>query len=270
MRIFGIDFTSAPRKAKPITCAVADLTEHELRIAEIEHWPSFAPFDAILKDSGSWVAGIDLPLGQPRRLVEALNWPTTWEGYVNHVGTMSKTDFVQTIVEYSARQPAGDKHHRRSTDTLAQACSPMMMYGVPVGKMFYEGATRIASANVSVLPCRPLPAPRTIAECYPAILVRMITDAPYKRDEKQCDPNRAAARQSIMDTCRSEWLFEHWQLKLNLSNELAKQIVNENSADSLDAMLCAIQVAAGVQRGSKLGIPDSVDALEGWILHTPE
>ena len=85
MRIFGIDFTSAPRKAKPITCAVADLIEHELRIAEIERWPSFAPFDAILKDPGSWVAGIDLPLGQPRRLVEALNWPTTWEGYVNHI-----------------------------------------------------------------------------------------------------------------------------------------------------------------------------------------
>lgn len=49
-----------------------------------------------------------------------------------------KSEFVERVALYSRLQPAGDKHHFRATDRLAGTCSPMVLYGVPVSRMFYQ------------------------------------------------------------------------------------------------------------------------------------
>jgi hypothetical protein len=86
MRVFGIDFTSAPRAAKPITCAVCTLDNDHLVVDELRAWADFDRFESFLSETEPSITGIDLPFGQPRRFVQALGWPTVWEEYVKIVG----------------------------------------------------------------------------------------------------------------------------------------------------------------------------------------
>lgn len=51
-RIFGIDFTSAPRRAKPITIASARLAAGRLRVERILLAPAFDDFEAFLATPG--------------------------------------------------------------------------------------------------------------------------------------------------------------------------------------------------------------------------
>jgi hypothetical protein len=100
---------------------------------------------------GTWVAGMDFPFGQPRRLIENIGWPRTWTGYVRHVSTITKPEFVETLAKYRAGREKGDKQHLRQTDELANSRSPMMLYGVPVGKMFFEGAYCLLDAGCTII-----------------------------------------------------------------------------------------------------------------------
>lgn len=269
MRIYGIDFTSAPRVSKPITCAVGTIAGQRLVIDRIETWPCFEPFETMLDSADCWIAGVDLPLGLPRRLIDALAWPRDWNACLKHVASMSKQEFVQTILDYSARQPPGEKHHLRRTDKLAKACSPMMMFGVPVGKMFYEGATRIAKSTASVLPCRPSENAGIVVECYPALLTRRLANQPYKGGQHDKDRARRAQRRQILKTLRSSWLEQEKGIKLYLKSGLAAKLTNDPKGDRLDAVACAIQVASAWHADRALGIPTDVDRLEGWIIDTP-
>ena len=268
MRVFGIDFTSAPRAAKPITCAVCTLHNDQLVIDELRAWTNFDQFESFLSETESSLTGIDLPLGQPRRLVQALGWPTVWEEYVKLVGAMSKQDFVATIKSYCNQQPAGDKHHLRQTDELAKACSPMMLYGVPVGKMFFEGAPRIGAAGVSVLPCRPNESSRIVVEAYPALVARrLIGRDTYKNDSKDTRPRQSANRRRIINSLR--FPLESDCITVSIENRLKEQLISDHTGDSLDAVLSAIQVAtARARRGVGLGIPGNADPVEGWIVGT--
>ena len=46
MRIYGIDFTSRPRRGKPITCAACKLRDGRLAVDELLLWSDFAEFEA--------------------------------------------------------------------------------------------------------------------------------------------------------------------------------------------------------------------------------
>jgi hypothetical protein len=71
--------------------------------------------------------------------------------------------------------------HMRTTDVLAGQRSPMMLYRVPVGKKFFEGAIRLLRANVSILPCHPTTDSRMVVESYPALVAdRFIGKQSYK------------------------------------------------------------------------------------------
>ena len=59
MRIYGIDFTGAPRAAKPITLAAALLKKNVLRV---ERLPTFAGFEALLASPGTLGRGLRLSL----------------------------------------------------------------------------------------------------------------------------------------------------------------------------------------------------------------
>ena len=72
MKIYGVDFTCAPRRAKPITVAAGFLEGKALVVDEVERLESFSAFEAMLTRPGPWVGGFDFPFSLPRELVRDL------------------------------------------------------------------------------------------------------------------------------------------------------------------------------------------------------
>jgi hypothetical protein len=172
MKIYGLDFTSTPNHRKPITCVICIFTDNRLSVAGLTPLFDFAAFEAFLSQSGPWLAGLDFPFGQPRKLIQNLGWPDSWAGYVEKIAALGKPGFVATLAAYRQARPPGDKQPLRAADFRAASRSPMMLYGVPVGKMFFEGAPRLLKSGVSILPCRPNADPRLVIEAYPALVAR--------------------------------------------------------------------------------------------------
>jgi hypothetical protein len=269
MQIYGLDFTSAPRRTKPITCAVCDLEGQTLRLHALEQIETFAAFEAFLEQQGPWIAGFDFPFGQPRKLIDNLGWPVAWERYVAQVANMSLDEFVNMLAEYRSVRPTGDKQHLRQADVLAHSCSPMMLYGVPVGRMFYQGAPRLLRSSLNILPCRPTSDLRIGVEAYPRLVAnRWIgTQQGYKHDDRRKQiPAQWVARQAIIVGLQTD-LAHYYGFEIVLSEVHSNAMLNDGSGDTLDGVLCAIQAAwAYLQREQGYGIPQGCDSSEGWIV----
>jgi hypothetical protein len=268
MLIFGLDFTSAPNRRKPITVARCELDGARLRVQSCLSLFDFAAFEAFLRLDGPWIAACDFPFGQPLKLINNLGWPQSWEGYVQLVSKMSKARFVDTITCYCATRPSGDKLHARATDLLAGAISPMMLYRIPVGKMFFEGATRLLASDVNILPCRPTSSSKTVLEGYPALVARRwLGRRSYKSDDRQKQTSaQLLARQDLLAALQSDMLMLAYGIQLDLSAELSEELVSDPMGDRLDAVLCAIQAAwAYHQRANNYTIPPGHE-LEGCIV----
>jgi hypothetical protein len=216
MRIYGLDFTSRPSSKKPITLAVCDLEEEVLKVLYFQRLPDFERFESLLASDGPWVAGIDFPFGQPRKLVENLRWPSSWEGYVDAVHAMGKAGFEQTLARYRGPRPVGDKQHLREADRKANSRSPMMLAGVPVGKMFFQGASRLLASDASILPFRHADDRRIIVEAYPTLVARKWIDArSYKSDTKRKQtPEKKTARREIVSGLGSEKARERYSFDI--------------------------------------------------------
>lgn len=267
MRIFGVDFTSAPRPAKPITWASAWLEADSLHIEAVAEITRFDAFEAALNQPGVWRAGLDFPFGQPAPLIDYFGWGETWAEMVGHVAALDgMADFERLLKRYRDAHPAGAKQPLRPVDARAKSRSPMMLYGVPVGRMFFEGAPRLLRAGVHVAPNHPLDDSRVVFEAYPALAARQwIGSAPYKQDDrrKQGEAQRAA-RGRILDGLRGD-AARHYGLTVTLPAALAAAMIDDGTADRLDAGLCALQ-AAWAARQPSYGIPPEVDPREGWIV----
>ena len=270
MKIFGLDFTSAPGPRKPITAAVCDLKEDLLCVHEVMKINSFAAFESFLRLPGPWVAALDFPFGLPQKLLSNLCWPETWVDYISLLSLMDKTQFEQTLIHYRENRPLGDKHHVRTTDKYAGACSPMMLQRVPLGKMFFQGAPRLLAAGVSILPCYPTNADRIVVEGYPALIVRkLIGKRSYKSDERNKQiPDKATARHDIVCGLRSPELSNQYGVTaIELPGKLVEACIQDSTGDNLDALLCALQAAwAYTQRNNGYGIPSGSNRVEGWIV----
>lgn len=266
--IYGLDFTSAPRKSKQITCARCQLHDARLIVEDFESFSNFAQFDHLLNSEGPWLTALDFPFGLPLKLLQRLSWPLVWSQYMGHIAEMGRGGFEEMIERYRNGQPAGDKLHLRQADLLAGARSPMMLHRVPVGKMFFEGGTRLWSSPVSVLPCRPLPERRIVLEGYPALVARRyIGKQPYKSDERaKQTPDQQTARQRLVESLLSDELAGTYGVSLVLHEQHQQRLIEEPMGDLLDALLCAIQAAwAYTMRDREYGIPPGHE-VEGWIV----
>jgi hypothetical protein len=269
MKIYGIDFTSAPGPKKAITVAECRLVEADLLLVSLGSFTSFAEFEEFLRTPGSWVAGMDFPFGQPRKLIENLVWPDTWEALIHHVGGLSRNEFVQVLESYCQTREKGDKHHLRSTDKVARSRSPMMLYRVPVGKMFFEGAPRLLKAGVSIHPCYVKNGTRVVLEAYPALVARRwIGERSYKTDTvREQTVDKQSAREQILSRLRSDASHSQFGFNVHIGDTEADQLTRDGSGDRLDALLCAVQAGwAYTQRENNFGIPMDCDPLEGWIV----
>jgi len=267
MKILGIDFTSAPNRHKPITCAVGECADGLLHIEIVHRLSTLAAFEQIIAQSGPYVAGFDFPFSQPRRLIEALGWPTGWADLINFVVAMGKDTFESEIRRYAAPRPAGDKLHRRLTDVHANAISPMKLDFIPVGKMFFQGAPRLLDAGLNILPCHPTTDNRIALEVYPALVNRRFNrKQSYKQDNLSLHTGQhTAARSALLEALYSPLFLDTYGFTLKLDSALTTMSIDEKSGDTLDAVLCAVQ-AAWASTVPNYGIPRNCDPLEGWIV----
>ena len=283
MDVYGLDFTSSPRKPKPLTLAVCRLDGGVLRVRERRPLPGskgtpFGDFEAFLRTPGPWIAGIDFPFGQPRKLVDELGWPREWSGYVSHGVGMGKKGFEDALRGYKASKPKGEKELSRETDTKAASRSPMKLENPPVAKMFFEGAARLLHSDASILPVRPrVEEDRIVVEAYPALVARKWIGKRqgYKNDDKKkCDDEMLFARCDIVHAVRGEpkngcrkSVEDRYGLVVEMSDEDAEACIADYSGDQLDSILCAIQAAWSYKRrDAGFGISPSVDPTEGWIV----
>lgn len=269
MRIHGLDFTSAPGKRKPLIALDCKLDAGVLRVEGSHEMTDFDGFEEFLRLPGPWVCGMDFPFGQPRSLVEALGWPLSWEGYVGKVGAMPKEDFEDAIRSDMAQRPKGSKWRYRLADRRSGSSSAMMLFRVPVGKMFYRGAPRLLASDVNVVPCRQNDDDRTVVEAYPAVVARrFLGRTSYKNDDRSKQtPEQRSARERLLAGLQSPRLAEEYGFVVEMSDFWRERFVREPGADALDSLLCAVQAAwAYTRRDRDYGVPAECDLLEGWIL----
>ena len=263
MRIYGVDFTCAPRRAKPITVAGGTLDKDVLVLDALESLTSFTQFEALLARPGPWVGGFDFPFSLPRALVRALGWPRGWRALVAHCATLSRQELRATLDRYRATRAVGAKYVHRATDVPAGSSSPMKLVNPPVALMFHEGARRIAAAGVHVPALARGDMDRVALEAYPGLLARKqlgIRDS-YKSDtRREQTAARTATRRRIVQA-----LSAGQPLGIRLQTRLQKELVGDGSGDLLDAAICAVQ-AAWAARRPRYGLPSRVPAGEGWIV----
>jgi hypothetical protein len=267
--IYGVDFTSAPRKAKAITISRGTLRAKTLKIDALTRIESFVDFEAFLQTPGPWVGGFDFPFGLPRELVTTLDWPNDWRELVAHLQNVGKDEFKRALDGIRESRSVGSKYIARRGDSLAGSSSPMKLVNPPVGLMFYEGASRLARAGVSVVPCATNNDTRVALEAYPGFLARQLTRESYKKDGRDGNSTkRISARQLIVSEL-PVFVEAHYDLKLAFDGSLARACTSDGSGDTLDAVLCAVQAAAAqlafVNGDTRYGIPNGIDDFEGWI-----
>ena len=264
MKIFGIDFTSRPRRSKPITCLEATLDGNTLRAEDLKEWSSFEEFERALQAPGPWIAGIDFPFGLSRTFIENIGWPLSWQGYVDYVSTLDRNGFRAALEAYRKHRPAGDKEHKRASDIAAGSISPQKLYGVPVGLMFFEGAPRLRNSGVTIPGLQTGDQNRIVVEAYPGVMARtVIGRRSYKHDTRRKQtPERQLAREELITKILDGYLKSSFGLQVDAPKKLA----DDPAGDQLDALLCAIQAAwAWINRENDFGAPNEVDTLEGWI-----
>jgi len=273
VRIFGLDFTSAPSRRKLLIALECALEGGTLRVVGEEEMPGFGPFEEFLRCPGPWVCAMDFPFGQPRSLVEAAGWPlSSWEGYVDAVGGLSREEFEGTIRADMATRPSGSKYRWRLADRRSGSSSAMMLFRVPVGKMFFRGAPMLLRSGVTVEPCRRTGSDRVAVEAYPALVARrLIGRRPYKTDEKAKQTGeRRAARRDLVRGLSSERLTEAYGFTVELERGWRERFVEEPAGDALDSLLCAVQGAWAYtlrdDTETPWGVPSECDPVEGWIL----
>lgn len=263
MDVYGIDFTSAPSRRKPITCRHCQLEGDVLRVLSASAWSTFEEFEAALARPGPWIAGIDFPFGMPRRFIADTGWPVEWSDYVRHAAGLGKEGFEAALNAYRKRQPVGQKEHRRRTDELAGSLSPQKLYGTPVGKMFFQGAPRLQQAGVSVPGLQQGDRLRVVVEGYPGVLACSVTKAGYKHDraKKQTIAQRDA-RHGILRALTSGRLAARYGVTVAGDDP---ELVDDPTGDTLDALLCAVQAAWAWRNRARLFGNPRIDRFEGWI-----
>jgi Protein of unknown function (DUF429) len=268
VRIYGLDFTSAPGHRKPLIVLGCTLEGDSLRVEDSETLTDFGGFEDFLQRRGPWVCGMDFPFGQPRSLITALGWPGSWEGYVSEVGKLPKEKFEDEIRADMAKRPPGSKWRYRLADRRSGSSSAMMLFRVPVGKMFYQGAPRLLASGVRVEPCRRNGDERVAVEAYPAVVARrFLGRTAYKRDGVPDTPERRSARVTLLAGLESAVLKEVYGFAVEMDARWRDEFVRDPSADALDSLLCAVQAAwAYEKRDERYGVPPECDPDEGWIL----
>jgi hypothetical protein len=254
MRVYGIDFTCAPRRTKPLTCAVCEFDGQELNCEVVLEWTSkrFHEFEKLLSSDGPWVMGIDAPFGLAKTFIKDIGWPLNWEGYVKHLEKIDRRQFRWLLKNYRDTRPKGHKEHKRAVDKLVRSMSPQ---NIRVCGMFFEVAKLIVASSACVPPVRMKDYDRIVVETYPGVMAR-----------------RLIGNDGYKDGILNDIIVKQSALRARILTALPNvkapaDVIKNSNGDQLDALLCAVQAAwAWSRRDANYGIPSTADPLEGWIV----
>ncbi len=264
MKLHGVDFTSAPSSRKGITIASGQMQGDVLHLEYLQTLGDFTAFDDWLMQPGPWIAGFDLPFSLPRELVEHLQWPGNWPDLMRHLQTQTRAELRLQFKAFCDAREVGNKFAHRATDGPAGSSPSMKWVNPPVAYMLHAGAPRLLDAGVSIPGIYHGDPQRIALEAYPGMVARSITKASYKSDDKSKQtPERRQARELIVAALEAG--ITPWKVKLNLGR-YKTELLEDGSADLLDAVLC-MQLAAWAwqRRDQNYGLPE-FDPLEGWIV----
>lgn len=264
LRLHGIDFTSAPRRAKGITIASGHLAGDTLVLDGLLVLHDFASFADWLRQPGPWLGGFDFPFSFPRELITLLGWPTDWPALIRHVSALERAQLRERFKAVCDARPAGSKFIHRAGDLPAGSSSPMKWVNPPVAYMLHAGTPLLLEAGVHIPFMNEGDPTRIALEAYPGLVARGITRASYKNDTPALQtPERRAARLAIVKAVeRGDY---PQQVKLD-AGRFRRQLLDDGSGDLLDAALCALMAAwAWQRRDNDYGLPPH-DGLEGWIV----
>ena len=273
--VYGVDFTSAPRRGKPITVACGHLVRDRGRpvyaVDEVRELTDFAAFDHFLATPGPWLAGFDLPFSQPRTLIEHEGWPTDWPALVRFYCGRPRDELRDTFRRWCAARPAGDKFAWRAADKPAGSSPAMRWTNPPVAWMMHAGIRRMLDAGLRFPahrhPPRAAARDRVALEAYPAFTARRGYRGSYKSDERRRQTaDRRRARDTILGALVAGGVG--LDVRLRIASSWARRLVADAAGDLLDAVICGLQAADAATR-PRFGLPDDVDPLEGWIATVP-
>ncbi len=265
LQLLGIDFTSAPTRRKPITVARGTLAGSRLALQRVDALQDFAAFEAMLREPGPWLGGFDFPFGLPRELVEALQWPRQWLPLMRHYAALSRADIRTQFAAFCAARPVGGKFAHRACDIPAGSSPSMKWVNPPVAYMLHAGVPRLIDAGVHLPTLHIGDTRRTALEAYPGLLARELIGArSYKSDDKaKQTPERLIARKDLLEAL--EQGRSRLGIRVAMSHAQRDALAADASGDRLDALLCLVQ-AAWASRQPNHGLPNQVDAVEGWIV----
>jgi len=179
MRVYGLDFTSAPKRGKPLTLAICRLDKAKLTVEDFHEFGTdnaddVRPLEGYAdwlngrgnkwKNEADWIAGIDFPFGMPIAAIARFGWgnaagATNWESYVRQLYHTHKTlpDFKADIRDWSYPNEVSEAGNpikiqsKRLTDQVARAQSAMKVTDNPYpGAMFYQGCKALLDADIHI------------------------------------------------------------------------------------------------------------------------
>lgn len=279
--VFGVDFTSAPGRRKPITVAVGRLrcgrARPAYRLECVRGLESFPAFEAFLREPGPWLAGFDLPFGQPRPLVAHEGWPATWPELVACYCGLPREHLRERFRRWCAARPAGDKFAWRQADKPAGSSPAMRWTNPPVAWMMHAGIGRMLAAGLA-FPAHGHPprarrlrpgagTARIALEAYPGFTARQVCRGSYKSDVAAMQtPARTVNRRRILAALVAG--TAGLEPRLDLSGHWRRKLAADGSGDLIDAVICGLQ-AAHASLLTDYGLPADLDPLEGWIASVP-
>ncbi|MEY2655693.1 MAG: hypothetical protein RLZZ524_2721, partial [Pseudomonadota bacterium] len=268
LRLLGVDFSSRPTRRKPIVVAEGRLDGRTVTLTSIRCCPDEASFAALLREPGPWRGGFDLPFGLPRELVQALGWPTDWHGLMRRYLALDRPTIRATFAAFCDARPVGGKFAHRACDIPAGSSPSMKWVNPPVAYMLHAGIAALLDAGCELPGLHPGDPDRAALEAYPGHLARaLIGRASYKSDDpaKQT-PDRDEARARLLAALEAG--TPALDLRLQIDATQRQHLLADRQGDRLDAVLCLLQAAWTVGR-PRLGWPEGVDPLEGWIAGVP-
>ncbi|NBX54380.1 MAG: DUF429 domain-containing protein [Betaproteobacteria bacterium] len=270
--LLGCDFSSSPNPRKPIVLAWGSAQGQRVRLERLQRFESLDDWAAVVAQPGDWVGGFDIPFGLPRELVTALNWPLNWHACMLHFAGLDRAEIRATFKAFCDARAVGQKFAHRATDGPAGSSPSMKWVNPPVAFMLHAGVPRLLQAGVHFPGLHAGDIRRVALEAYPGMLARAVLGTrSYKSDDRaKQTAERLIARKDLIHALEMGHTGDQ---RLVLSHAQRDALVQDASADGLDAVLCLMQAAWAARRHAQgepgYGLPAQLDPLEGWIVTAP-
>jgi hypothetical protein len=270
--LLGCDFSSSPTRRKPIVLAWGRCQGARVHLERLQRCDSLTEWGQVMAQEAEWVGGFDLPFGLPRELVAQLHWPQTWRACMDQYASLDRAQIRATFKAFCDARPVGQKFAHRATDGPAGSSPSMKWVNPPVAFMLHAGVPVLIQAGVHFPGLHAGDTRRVALEAYPGLLARAVMGGrSYKSDDRaKQTPERLIARKDLIHAMEMGQALE---MRLVLSHAQRDALIEDASADSLDAVLCLMQAAWAAQRQAQgdalYGLPAQLDPLEGWIVTAP-